>query len=157
LKIAVTGDTHGRIERIKKELQLIQIDHMFFTGDYYSDAEKISLFLGLDFDGVAGNCDPGCIASEELLIDFSGKRFYIVHGHRYGVKRSLNSLFYRGKEVGADAVLFGHTHTPFCERVDDMWMINPGSPSQPRGGKRGSYALLEIKDNILIPEIGYLK
>jgi hypothetical protein len=157
LRIAVVGDTHGKIERIKKSLHLIQIDHMLFTGDYYSDGEKIACFLGIDFHGVAGNCDPGLPTTKELCLDLAGKSFYIVHGHRYGVKRGLKSLFYRGKEVGADVVLFGHTHIPFCKKIDNIWMINPGSPSQPRGGQRRSYALLEIKDNILSPEIVYLK
>ena len=32
----------------------------------------------------------------------------MCHGHKYGVKYGYNSIYYRGKEIGADIVLFGH-------------------------------------------------
>jgi hypothetical protein len=157
MRIAVVGDTHGRIEKIKKELRAQKPDYMFFTGDHYSDARRIAYHLKLGFDAVVGNCDARKAGSAEKLIEMAGKRFYIVHGHQYGVKHNLQSLYYRGKEVEADVVLFGHTHVPLCEEFDNLWLINPGSPSLPRMGKIGSYAMIKADSQVFSPEIIYLK
>ncbi len=85
--------------------------------------------------------------------NWPAKRFYMVHGHQYGVKMSLQSLYYRAKEKEADIVLFGHTHVPCCEQEDGIWLINPGSPSRPRLAGKGSYALIDIKENELVPRL----
>lgn len=156
MRIAVVGDTHAKIEKIKKELEKLKPDYMLFTGDYFPDAKRLAHHLALDYSAVTGNCDPRSSAGEEQVLELAGKRFYIVHGHQYGVKRSLNSLYYRGQELGANAVIFGHTHVPCCEKIDDMWLINPGSPSHPRLGKKGSYVFAEITNGILLPQIIYL-
>lgn len=156
MKIAVVGDTHGKIDTIVQELREIEVDHLFFTGDFYSDAGKISRRLGLDFTGVSGNCDFRSKGEQEQFLRISGKHFYITHGHKYGVKHGLNSLYYRAEEIKADVVLFGHTHIPFCEKINGIWFINPGSPSRPRGGARKTYALIEIENHSFSPQIIYL-
>ena len=28
---------------------------------------------------------------------------------------------------GVDALLFGHTHEAFCDLLEDLWVMNPGS------------------------------
>lgn len=156
MRIAVVGDTHARIEKIKRELERLKPQYLLFTGDYLADAKRLSHHLALDFCGVAGNCDPNSSSGLEQVLELEGKRLYLVHGHQYGVKRSLNALCFRGQELEVDAVIFGHTHIPYCERVNDMWLINPGSPSVPRLGQKGSYVLLEIKNKLLLPQIIYL-
>ncbi len=156
MRIAVVGDTHGKIEKIKKELEKLKPEYLIFTGDYFADAKRLAHHLELNYSGVTGNCDPRSSIPQEQVLELAGKRFYIVHGHQYGVKRSLNSLYFRGQELGADVVIFGHTHVPCCEKVGDMWLINPGSPSLPRLGKEGSYIFMGISNNSLIPQIIYL-
>ncbi len=153
MRIAVVGDTHGRIEPIKRELLKIQPDHMIFTGDFYGDALRLSAHLGVSCQAIVGNCDLANAGPHELLIELLGKRFYLVHGHQYGVKMGLQSLLYRGLEQEADVVLFGHTHVSCCEQIDNVWLINPGSPSRPRAGTRGSYCLVDLDDGKLVPRI----
>lgn len=149
-KIAIVGDTHGRIEEIKQELKKLSVDHFLYTGDFYGDAKRLAHYLGISFDGVLGNCDPpNPEAQEERVIDWAGKRIFMVHGHQYGVKTSLNRLYYRAAELQANIVLFGHTHMPVAEFIEDILFINPGSPSRPRGGAKPSFALLEFNDNIV--------
>jgi putative phosphoesterase len=44
-----------------------------------------------------------------------------------------------------DIVVFGHTHFAMVERHQDIWFINPGSPTLPNHVRRlGTVALLEI-------------
>lgn len=153
MKIAVVGDTHGKIERIKKELNKLKPDYLFFTGDYYPDGKKISRALNIDFTGVAGNCDPRKTGSSEKTVEIKGRKFLVVHGHQYGVKSGLNRIFYRGKEAGVDMVVFGHTHVAGAEKIEGLWLLNPGSPTHPRSPDRASYAIIEVTEDRLNPVI----
>lgn len=155
MKIAVAADTHGRIEGLKKQLINEKPERLFFAGDFLSDARRLAHHLGIESDAVLGNCDGRTAGDWEKVLELAGKRFYIVHGHQFGVKGSLNSLFYRGQELGVDAVIFGHTHVACCEQVSGMWMLNPGSASRPRRGKMGSYIMLLLEGNALKPQLQY--
>ena len=40
--------------------------------------------------------------------------------------------------------MFGHTHRPFFEEMDEIIVLNPGSLSFPRQeGRKGSYMIME--------------
>lgn len=155
MKIAVAADTHGRIEGLKKQLVNDKPEHLFFAGDFLSDSRRLAHHLGIKSDAVLGNCDGKAVGDWEKVIELAGKRFYIVHGHQFGVKGSLNTLFYRGQELGVDAVIFGHTHIACCEQAAGMWMLNPGSASRPRRGKMASYIILDAGDSLLNPQLRY--
>jgi phosphoesterase, MJ0936 family len=155
MKIAVAADTHGRIEALKKQLIKDKPEHLFFAGDFLNDSRRLAHHLGIKSDAVLGNCDGRTAGDGEKVIELAGKRFYIVHGHQFGVKGSLNPLFYRGQELGVDAVIFGHTHVACCEQVAGMWMLNPGSASRPRRGKMASYIMLHIEGPDMEPSLQY--
>ncbi len=146
LRFIVVGDTHGQIQPVLEELKNMPADGLFFTGDHYLDGLKIARELALDFYGVTGNCDRGVTGPHELTLEFLNNRIYLCHGHLYGVKNTLQNLYYRSLEVGAGAVVFGHTHSPFCEQIDGIWFINPGSPTRPRFNSPKTYILLELED-----------
>ncbi|MBP1762115.1 MAG: hypothetical protein H6Q64_1657, partial [Firmicutes bacterium] len=95
-------------------------------------------------------------ARDEEIIMIMGKRFYILHGHQYGVKQSMSSLYYRTQEVDADVVVYGHTHTAHLEQIDNIWMINPGSASRPRFDRRSSYVLIEVEKSTFLPRLVYV-
>jgi putative phosphoesterase len=153
LRIAVAGDSHGRIETVARSLQKAEPDYLLFTGDYYNDGKKLARWLNVDWVGVMGNCDYGRKGEQERQVTLEGRTFYLIHGHQYGVKRNMNSLFYRGQELAVNFVLFGHTHVPLCEKIDGTWFINPGSASLPRLGGAGSYALIDLDKNNITPRI----
>lgn len=151
MRILVLGDTHGRINLVTKVLKQLRFDYMLFTGDFIVDAGNISRRLGLKYKGVRGNCDPKT-GNEEQVIELGGKRFYLIHGHQYAVKKGYNLLLRRGREAGADAIIFGHTHVAHCEQIEDTWLVNPGSPSFPRLSS-SSYAVIEINKDQIYPNI----
>lgn len=147
MKIGVLGDSHLNMEYLNKVIkELKQVDYIIHTGDNYCDFEYIMEKLKIKGIGVKGNCDPK--GPEEIIEEIAGRRFLICHGHRYGVKESLNNLFYRGKEVQADIVIFGHSHVPVYEVIDGLVLLNPGSIAFPRGGSRRSYALLKLNEEV---------
>ena len=48
--------------------------------------------------------------------------------------------------IDADIVVLGHTHVPFCTRVGNMLVVNPGSCGEARDeSQTGSYAILDTK------------
>lgn len=84
-----------------------------------------------------------------MVVNLGGRRILLLHGHKQGVKNGLQRLYYHALESKADAVLFGHTHIPEMRREGELFMMNPGSPSFPRGGHtQGTYGILHIGGDI---------
>jgi hypothetical protein len=157
LLIAVVADTHGETNKICQRLKQKKPDMLIFAGDYYRDGDKIAQALQIDYYGVRGNCDRSePRARDEEIIMVMDKKFYLLHGHQYGVKQSMNSLYYRAREIDADVVIYGHTHTAHLEQIDNIWMINPGSVSRPRFDCRGSYVLIEMDESTFLPQLVYI-
>lgn len=144
--IAVVADTHGDTHSIIENLSKLKIDYLLFAGDYYKDGQIISRILNIPAHIVAGNCDVTNRVKQEEIVTLLNHDILLVHGHQYGVKRDLNRLYYRAREADVDAVVFGHTHKPYCENTGGLWMINPGSPVRPRLLGNGSYALIDINE-----------
>ncbi len=153
MKIAAVADTHGKPESIIIHLRKVKPEYLLFAGDFYKDGLIIAKKLHIEAAIVAGNSDVTDRSHQEQVITLMDHRFLLVHGHQFGVKNSLNRLYYYAEELNVDAVVFGHTHNPFCERLGGLWMINPGSPVRPRLNGPGTYALIEITDGNLNPQI----
>lgn len=151
--VAAVADTHGKTELIIKKLKLLNPDHILFAGDYYGDGQKIIKVLNVPGTSVAGNCDTSNRMQQEEIISLMGYKIFLVHGHQFGVKRDLSRLNYRAQELGVDAVVFGHTHSPFCDKIGELWLINPGSPVHSRFSGQGSFAIIEIDNHGLKPSI----
>ncbi|NMA62717.1 MAG: metallophosphoesterase [Syntrophomonadaceae bacterium] len=150
MRIVVCGDTHGRIEELTRELERLKnIDYLIHTGDFYQDGIALGRELGIKTRVVVGNCDLGVKGPREEIFTLAGRRFLLTHGHLYRVKSHLNSLKFRAEEVGAHVVIFGHTHTAYCEMVENILFINPGSTRYSRFSQRGTYVLIEADDERL--------
>lgn len=142
------------MSKVREAIKKQAVDIILFTGDHIRDGLLLAKQLNIPVYGVAGNCDSSEAGEKEQVIELCGRKFFLTHGHRWGVKRGLQSLYYRTQEVGAQVAVFGHTHIPFCQKIDDIWMINPGSPTYPRGlSNRGTYAIISIEDNELYPSV----
>ncbi len=142
-KILVFSDTHKNtdtaINIIKNNPDTNLVLH---AGDHAEDAEDLSyIFPEISFSYVKGNCDLFSFEKEERFFEASGKKILLTHGHLYKVKMTLSLLRKRAKELGADIVVFGHTHQRLIEEDDGILYLNPGS--------RGSYGQITIdKDKI---------
>ncbi len=110
--------------------------------------------MQIPYHGVRGNCDRhDPRARDEEIIEIEKKKFYVLHGHLYGVKQSISRLYYRALEIEAEVVIYGHTHDAHLEQIDSLWMINPGSASRPRFDSRGSYVLIDLQSESLLPRL----
>jgi len=140
MRIGVFSDSHGDISAARRFYEhLAPLDCLFHLGDYAADGEKLAKLFSCPVYAVRGNCDYRSDAPPELTVDLDKKRFLLLHGHRY---YSLSALLYRGEEVHADMVLYGHTHMPDLSADGPRLLLNPGSLSRPRGGSLQSCALV---------------
>lgn len=151
MRIAVVSDTHGNNKEIIEKLsEMEKPDILFHLGDYVTDGVKISKTFGLESVIVKGNGDYFNMEyKEDEFIEIAGKKIFLTHGHKYGVNNGIQNLYYKGLELGADIVLFGHIHIPVIEKIEDMVIMNPGSPSLPRSAEKiKTFGIIEIEEKI---------
>ena len=137
------SDSHSAIRHMRLALNTTQPDAVVHLGDHYDDIETLTEeYRHVVFHQVPGNCDRYRCPQNTLPIlcySIGGVKFYMTHGHLHGVKSTLFRLVADAKNMGAQAVLYGHTHIADCHQGGDLWVINPGSC----GSSAGSVALIE--------------
>jgi uncharacterized protein len=157
MKIAVISDTHRHIYSLNQVTKLIQdTDMAIHLGDNVEDVDIIKSNYKGKIINVRGNCDFSSFIPVERLEEVENKKIFITHGHRCDVKHSLLKLKYRAKELGADIVLFGHTHISAEIYEDGIWFINPGSAALPKDSYQ-SIAIIEISDNKVSVSFRHIK
>lgn len=131
MKILVLSDSHSALSFMRLCIDRVKPDAVIHLGDYFGDgAAMAEEYPHIPFYQVPGNCDRSheVFGSPETLVEtVCGVRLYMTHGHRQGVKYSLGPLIRDAASANVQAVLFGHTHSAYCEREDNMWVVNPGS------------------------------
>jgi len=131
-------------------VELENPDWILHIGDNDRDCGDIELmYPDIPLRSVRGNCDrlsPGLDIDEFVL---EGKRFFMTHGHLYGVKSGKAKIVQTAIERGADILLFGHTHVPFYSVTGELTIVNPGSI----GSDGKNYAVLDIKNGAVTCEL----
>ena len=144
MKILIISDTHGYLKNLKKVLEIEKpIDNLFHLGDFSRDDDEIRALADCACAFVRGNCD--WMSNERDCRDFGllGHNIHMEHGH--ALPGSFDAIAARAKNLGADILLFGHTHSPLCVKHNDVYIVNPGSLSKPRQADgRPRYVILNI-------------
>jgi putative phosphoesterase len=102
---------------------------------------------------VWGNADDAelrAVLPKEHVVRVDGVTVGLVHvpGPRAGREARLKAWF-----PDCDAVVYGHTHLPQAERVDGVWILNPGSPTERRRAPARSLLLLDVDGNSVEPRL----
>lgn len=146
MKITVVSDTHNDINSLEKVLEISKnSDIIFHLGDNLKDAEYLKDKFNGEVYMVKGNCDYEVYGEKDLVVEVEGYKFFLTHGDKYRVNYDLNNLYYRGIELNANIILFGHTHRKTLIKNDDIVILNPGSISLPRDNSK-SVAEIIIKN-----------
>lgn len=132
MKILVLSDSHAAMSFMRLCIRAVQPDAVVHLGDYFDDGAALAEEFRLNrFYQVPGNCDKYRLFSpvpETLVEKVCGVKLFMTHGHIQRVKSGLGALIADARTTGAQAVLFGHTHSAYCAQENDgLWVLNPGS------------------------------
>lgn len=143
LKILVFSDSHRSQSGMVQAIDEQQPDQVIHLGDLISDAEELSYFYPkLPIYMVPGNCDGWTTVPSVKQITLQGRSILLSHGHLWGVKSGYEAAIAQARSAGADILLFGHTHQPLCQQLEDgLWVLNPG-PS------RSSYGTILLEEGL---------
>ena len=150
MKLLVFSDSHRNLQNMRRAVEAEQPDSLLHLGDHEDDARQLAQeFPQLPLLQVCGNCDAGW-SEEKLVRRLGGAVFFLTHGHRYGVKYGLLRAELAAREANADVLLFGHTHLPYCDWHNGLWLVNPGTCS---GHGPATYAVIQVEDGVVRPEL----
>ena len=162
MEFLIFSDSHGSASNMSRAIdrQIKTPEAILFLGDGARDLDRLFV-CDIPIWAVRGNCDwasSDYADKNERLLYFEGHTILLCHGHEWGVKGGLGGLIAHAAEVGADIVLFGHTHVPTLTTIAEgetvgktvlsrpMYLFNPGSI-----GDEGSFGVLTLKgENVLL-------
>ena len=149
MKIGIVSDTHGDLAAVRKIIQLAPpVELWLHAGDHWQDAKVLEELSGVKAIAVQGNTD---LRSEAVKLDeyleLEGFKIWLTHGHKYIEGNVKSSLGFWAKQLEQDICIYGHTHVPMWEYYGENILLNPGSPSRPRGGSKPSFAVLTLLKN----------
>lgn len=140
MTIFVFSDSHGSTREMIALLESTTPDAVIHLGDGAKDVLDLeSIFPHIPFHQVAGNCDMFSQLPAITTLEFQGVTLLLSHGHLWSVKSRMDIALAAGQDAHADILLYGHTHIPFCEETNGMWVMNPGPAPK-------SYGIIEITD-----------
>lgn len=161
MKIMVASDIHGSFYYCEKLIdcykksgaeKLVLLGDILYHGPRndlprdYAPKKVIELLNSVKTEllCVRGNCDTEV---DQMVLDFpvladyaviyiNNKMIYLTHGHIFN-KDNLPPL------NKGDILLYGHTHIPYCEKVGNVTVMNPGSVSIPKENSANGYMIIE--------------
>lgn len=160
MKIGLISDTHipDRLSLLPENVikAFEGVDLILHAGDVtdyevIEKLEKIAPVLAVEgnMDRRFGRVD----LPKSRIIKAENQKIGILHGDRL-LRGDMEQLAYNAMEMGVNILISGHTHIPHAEKIKDIILINPGSPTVPRSGER-TVATLEINSDKV--EIEFVK
>jgi uncharacterized protein len=155
--VAVIADTHmpRGTRQLPREClrRLEEAELILHAGDFVDAAVLAALERLAPVEAVVGNMDEPALREllpERRVVEVEGARVGMVHapGPAVGRGERLVSAF-----PGCDAVVYGHTHAPEVGRVGEVWILNPGSPTERRRAPAHSMLTLEVESGQIRPEL----
>ena len=149
MKILVFSDSHNDVSNMYEIIRACNDASLIVhLGDMCIDYKKIkSLFPDVPSVAVKGNNDY--FENEfdyDYVANFEGVKCLFTHGHRYSVKSGVSTLSKRSSLLKARLVLFGHTHTPFREKIGDTLFFNPGSIGY---GRPATFGIIHLDNSVI--------
>ena len=159
MKLLIISDIHGSsyyAKMIPEIFKLEKADEIIILGDLYyhgprnplpkdyspMDVCNILNSLKEKLKVVRGNCDA--LVDEtisdfnfhnHLLLNINNKRIYFTHGDKYNQVVLPDEKF--------DIIFYGHFHTGFIRKKNNLIFANPGSLSLPKNNTRHSYIIMD--------------
>lgn len=159
MKYIIASDIHGSAYYAQKTIEAadrLKADKIILLGDIFNHGPRNQLPRDYAPMRVAdilnshtpnlivikGNCDSDVdtlISNFDfiphLVLEINGKNFFLTHGDKYNIDCPPKTRF--------DNIIYGHFHTCFIKRIDEIIFANPGSVSLPKDGTPHSFMLID--------------
>jgi putative phosphoesterase len=177
MRIGIISDTHGDARAWQRVMTgpFQGVDLIIHAGDILYHGPRNPLTAGYDPPAVAGlinacpvpvvfargNCDA---AVDQLMINYPVQAPYafvqidkvrVLAHHGDGLDRA--EMLRLARLYQASLFICGHTHLPVLERDGEVVLVNPGSPSLPKGDGRATVGLLECGEGFFNVKIIYIE
>lgn len=152
MKVGVISDTHvsGAAPSLPPAVFEIfkGVDLILHAGDIVRSSVLDELDVIAPVEAVAGNMDDNelhLLLPATKVLTLGGFTIGLTHGkYRVDLQKEMMR-----KDFGkVDLIVYGHSHMPFWGKVEDVWFLNPGSPTDKRYAPYNSVALLTIGDEL---------
>ncbi len=159
MKIGVVSDTHSHMLPQQMINDFKSADLIVHAGDFCS-ADDLKIFKNIGkVRAVFGNMDGlelRQVLPERDLFEVEGLKVGLYHGHGPSEKvfDVVKAEFKRDKP---DIVIFGHSHCPVNEKINNTLYFNPGSPNDIVRPPYCSYGILEISNGMVSGKIVKVK
>ena len=161
-RVILVGDTH--MPRFGRQLpgplvdELRDADVIFHVGDITDRFVLDLLRTFAPVEAVAGNNDSVELVAElglARVVEVDGLCFGLTHGHFERGRTTPERARRAFAEVDhpLDAICFGHSHIPLIERVDGLWLLNPGSPTDRRRQSNFSFMRVDTVGGEIRPRL----
>ncbi len=159
-RVAIVSDTHvprfnGRLSAALGRLSAERPELIVHCGDLTDLAVIAALETIAPVRAVAGNNDGPEILmrfGRRTIVRIAGAAIGAVHGDgTWGTTLDRALATFAGEPL--DAIVFGHSHVPYCRRHDGVWVVNPGSPTDKRREAEFSFAMIDIAAGRCTPRL----
>jgi hypothetical protein len=144
-RIGVISDTHNYLDpRIPSFFA--GVDHILHAGDIGLPSILLQLEQIAPVTAVLGNTDdPGFHYKQTEMVEVAGRKFLVQH--IVNPQSLADPIKARIEREHLNAVVFGHTHKPFCQTIGGALFFNPGYAGKSRFGLARSVAILDCGEN----------
>ena len=150
--LTVLSDSHGNTHLIKKlQGDFYSSNYIIHLGDGAFDMQPYYFEFKDKIYQVDGNCDFVKLGLDELILKIEDIKVLIVHGHKFSVKHSLDSLVDYAISKNCNLVLYGHTHIHKIDIIKGVYLVNPGTLSYSPNGQ--TIARIKIENSTIEPKI----
>lgn len=158
MKYIVLSDIHGSLFYMQKIMNIIEkeeVEKVILLGDLYYHGPRnflpeqynpmeVCKLLNSIKDKiycVKGNCDAEV---DEMISEFkfdnhlkiikNNKTLMFTHGHKYNIDNPIENV---------DVLIYGHYHTGFIKKENNIIYVNAGSVSLPKNDTKNSYLIID--------------
>lgn len=153
MKIGVISDTHIKNPAKMLPNEVFEIfegvDMILHAGDLLIEEVVLQLEAIAPVIAVAGNNDDYQLVKKygtRRLIEVEGKNIGLTHGISRG--KTYMNAYSEFLDDDVDCIVYGHSHIPHNEVINNILFFNPGSATQRRFQPHHSVGILYISHKI---------
>lgn len=152
MKIGVISDTHIPVNAEEIPRKILEdfkgAELILHAGDLVELYVLDVLKEIAEVKTVFGNMDSPQVRKalpQKEIIEIKNFKIGLIHG--WGAPDQLRGMV-RKEFENVDVIVYGHSHSPLNESIEDVLFFNPGSPTDKEFAPYNAYGILEIDDTI---------